>query len=182
MGFISYDPSPRDYALFITFAVLNSFLFLVSLKYCCSRPHYTESKVLSILFPISITFMIYENIVLAAGTRINDSSFLSDLMLTTHPCVVPILLLVTFEITYLVHKRRSVKFCGIQFDEGRRIKTTMRSWVMRNLVNLVSISLITVGVIVDFDMLALDKVDDAAGRVGWIDLFKFEGNWEEQTH
>ena len=36
------------------------------------------------------------------------------------PFEVPILLIVIFEITYLVHKRRSVNFCAMYFDEGVR--------------------------------------------------------------
>jgi hypothetical protein len=125
--------------------------------------------------------MILENVVQALGTLASDDVVKS--MIVTQPVIVPVLLLVTFEITYLVHKRRSVKFCGISFDEkGRRNKNTFRSWVLRNLVNMLSLTMISVGVVVEFDLLALENVDEDAGKVGWFDLFEFEGNWEEQTH
>lgn len=79
--------------------------------------------------------------------------------------------MITFEITYLVHKRRSVNFCGIQFDEGRRIKTTIKSWLLRNFVGIVAGCLAAIGVCVNFDLVQVRHIDPDAGNTSWLDLF-----------
>ena len=40
-------------------------------------------------------------------------------MLAFHACIMPMLLLVCYELAYVVHKHKGVTFCGITFDTGR---------------------------------------------------------------
>ena len=42
-----------------------------------------------------------------------------DLVVSFAAAVIPLFLVVMFEVAYAVHKRRSVKFCGIVFDVRR---------------------------------------------------------------
>lgn len=92
---------------------------------------------------------------------------------------VPIYLVTIFELTYLIHKRRSVHFLGMYFDEGRlgrRVKgvfsTPFKSFIARNFIRALSTLLFATGVIVNFDILPqLVSVGDLAGKTGWYKLF-----------
>jgi hypothetical protein len=114
LPFNALEPSTTEVVLYTCFTVVSVFLFTKSLHFGCTRPHFADSRVLSLFFPLSIAFIIYENVVMALGKHVDVDNFASKALLLTHPAVVPCLLLTSFEITYLVHKRRSVKFCGIQ--------------------------------------------------------------------
>jgi hypothetical protein len=70
----------------------------------------------------------------------NDSP-LSTLGNVIGPSAIPILLDVLYEVCYLVHKRRSVNFFGLEFDQGHRVKilsSTTRSFVLRNFIRVLS--------------------------------------------
>lgn len=55
-----------------------------------------------------------------ATTGIDRAKTSVQTMLAFHACVTPMLLLVCYEIAYLVHKQKSVNFCGISFESGHR--------------------------------------------------------------
>ena len=66
---------------------------------------------------------------------------------------VPILLIVIFEITYLVHKRRSVNFCLMYFDEGVRVKNTaFMSFLLRNSIRTLALALLLLSLIAEFQL------------------------------
>jgi hypothetical protein len=75
-----------------------------------------------------------------------------------------------------------VKFCGIQFDEGRRVKTTYKSWLLRNFVGIIAGCLIGIGVVVNFDLVHIRHIDPEAGNVSWLELFESEKTIEEDVH
>lgn len=125
--------------------------------------------------------MSLDNFIMYFGSNLSDSGILAKTTFILHPFVTPILLMTTFEITYLVHKRRSVNFLGIKFDEGRRIKTGLKSWVLRNVVGVVGLCLAGVGVVVNFDLVQNKHIDEEAGNVSWMSVFD-EGDLEMQVH
>lgn len=55
-----------------------------------------------------------------ATTGIDHRKASVQTMLAFHACVTPMILLVCYEIAYLVHKQKSVNFCGIAFESGHR--------------------------------------------------------------
>jgi len=126
--------------------------------------------------------MVYDNFVMASGDRISDKDAIAKSVFIFHPFIVPSILMTTFEITYLVHKRRSVRFCGIQFDEGRRVKTTFNSWLLRNIVGMIAGCLIGIGVIVNFDLVQIQLIDPQAGNVSWLEIFESKFTIEEDMH
>ena len=135
-----------------------------------SRIHYQSFFSVRVLFPLALFILALENAAYAASGRMYDVWVLGDKNgqdshadLDDNPFVraiiilqtleVPILLVVTFEITYLVHKRRSVNFCGIYFDEGVRVKSTaLMSFLLRNSVRLLALALLVTGLTIDFDL------------------------------
>jgi hypothetical protein len=87
---------------------------------------------------------------------------------------VPILLVVIFEITYLVHKRRSVNFCGMYFDEGVRVNNTaFMSCMLRNSIRSLATVLLAMGLIVNFDLFSSENIAegtiDMLAGTGFID-------------
>jgi hypothetical protein len=135
-----------------------------------SRIHYQSFFSVRVLFPLALFILALENGAYAASGRMYDKWVLGDengdeshTDLNDNPFVrsiiilqtleVPILLIVTFEITYLVHKQRSVNFCGIYFDEGVRVNNTaLMSFLLRNSVRLLATALLLTGLTIDFDL------------------------------
>jgi hypothetical protein len=63
--------------------------------------------------------LVFDNVVMAT-TGIDRRRDSTQAMLAFHACVTPLLLLVCYELAYLVHKQKSVNFCGISFESGHR--------------------------------------------------------------
>lgn len=58
-----------------------------------------------------------------------------------------------FEITYLVHKKRSVNFCLMYFDEGVRVKNTaFMSFMLRNSIRALATALLALGLVTNFQL------------------------------
>jgi len=162
-----------------------------------SRRHYRSFFSVRVLLPIALFISALENAALAASGLIYDGlvekegdeeeNFDNNVFIKTvyflQTFEVPILLIVIFEITYLVHKRRSVNFCGMYFDEGVRIKNTaFMSCMLRNSIRTLATVLLVMGLIVNFDFIQSGKpaVDELAGRAGWWALSKED--WDSRLH
>mmetsp|Transcript_4931 Transcript_4931/g.6030 ORF Transcript_4931/g.6030 Transcript_4931/m.6030 type:complete len:347 (+) Transcript_4931:80-1120(+) len=155
-----------------------------------TRRHYHRVYVVRFLFPIASLFCCVENIFLASSDyfikRSQDSLNLHPMLkalFVLQAVQVPIYLVTIFELTYLIHKRRSVHFLGMYFDEGRlgrRVKgvfsTPFKSFLARNFIRILSTVLFATGIIVNFDILPrTDTVGDLAGKSGWWNVFREEG-------
>lgn len=154
--------------------------------------HYHRIWTVRFLFPLACIFCTLENIALAASgsilqQQLADSNIFLKIVFVLQAIQVPIFLLVIFELTYIVHKRRSVHFCGMFFDEGRlgrRVQgvfsTPVKSFVLRNLIRIISILCLLMGIIANLDLLK-DAVqnDKLAGRMGWWMLFMEGTKYDE---
>ncbi|GLE03344.1 hypothetical protein PINS_up012234 [Pythium insidiosum] len=63
---------------------------------------------------------IFDNAIMATTGLQDRSRAAVRAMLAFHACVVPLILVVCYELAYLVHKQKSVNFCGISFESGHR--------------------------------------------------------------
>eukprot|EP00521_Asterionellopsis_glacialis_P006376 CAMPEP_0195283806 /NCGR_PEP_ID=MMETSP0707-20130614/2229_1 /TAXON_ID=33640 /ORGANISM="Asterionellopsis glacialis, Strain CCMP134" /LENGTH=299 /DNA_ID=CAMNT_0040343041 /DNA_START=492 /DNA_END=1391 /DNA_ORIENTATION=+ len=92
--------------------------------------------------------------------------------------LVPSLLISFFEITYLVHKTRSVQFCGI-YEGHSRSKNPVRTFLLKSCIRIVAIILLALGLMVNFS-LAVTKESNKAGLAGWWTLLNTikEDNWD----
>ncbi|RHY28655.1 hypothetical protein DYB32_006274 [Aphanomyces invadans] len=64
-------------------------------------------------------------------------------------CIIPAMLLICFEVAYLVHKNRSVNFCGISFDSGHRThRDEFKSTFLRFAMWVVGLGLLTLKLLV----------------------------------
>ncbi|KDO24080.1 hypothetical protein SPRG_10867 [Saprolegnia parasitica CBS 223.65] len=112
------------------------------------------------LLPPFVSFcMIYENIVRAAtnldgadasdGGDFDKSLTSVQVMLALQACIIPFMLLICFEVTYLVHKNKSVNFCGISFESGHRAnRNNFKTTFLRFAVWLVGLSLLLINLYV----------------------------------
>lgn len=182
MTFIDVSQGRPSTGFIVGFSILS----FVSLLCTCwavnlgrSRLHYRSFFSVRVLFPFALFILALENAALAAsglvyddlieqGENYNDRPFFKAIFVL-QPFIVPILLIVIFELTYLVHKRRSVNFCGMYFDEGVRVKNTaIMGCMLRNSIRTLATVLLVMGLIVNFDLIYGDSPpDDLAGRAGW---------------
>mmetsp|Transcript_60882 Transcript_60882/g.71231 ORF Transcript_60882/g.71231 Transcript_60882/m.71231 type:complete len:369 (+) Transcript_60882:112-1218(+) len=173
----------------IVYGILAFFFLLCSIKIAKvghTQPWYHNSITIRFFFPLSCLISLAENVILALeGTKyIESTSVYLKTLYIAHAMVVPILLNATYEICYLVHKRRSVNFCGIFFDEGKRVKlisNPARSFVLRNLVRALGIILFVLQIASNFDLIP-NEDDELAGITGWISLIQDKRSWNEKVH
>ena len=161
---------------FAIFAAVTFLCACVTIDMSLKRAHYKENKIIKYLFPLALFILTYINLVMIFGSVIPHDGAIAISIFVLQPIVVPILLLLTFERTYVLHKRRSVNFCGIQFDEGRRLKINFKDWLLRNLVRIISGSLIAISVVANFAIVGEGNVADGheALSVGWQYVFNTE--------
>jgi hypothetical protein len=124
-------PTPAFISLYAITAVLYLFCAFYSFYRSNTHRHYSSLCSIRILFPLANLSCAIENITLAASGKIIenelDSHELLKVVFVLHALQVPIFLITIFELTYLVHKRRSVHFCGMFFDEGRLVLGRLRA-------------------------------------------------------
>lgn len=189
MTFIDNSAEKPTTFQILLFAVL-SVLYLLSSIHAFyrtnTRRHYHRLYSVRFLFPIACLFCAIENIALAASGSIiqarMDNNGAVKVVFLLQALEVPIYLVTIFELTYLVHKRRSVHFCGMYFDEGRlgrRVQgvfsTPVKSFVFRNLIRFLALVCLVLGIAANFDLLKdFDELDRLAGRTGWWKLWDDE--------
>ena len=187
-------PSPGLVAGYIILTLVSLACTAWAVQLGCQRTHYRHFFSVRVLFPIAILILALENASLAASGKFIEQSQEGDMMVEAHPLVraifilqpfeVPFLLIVTFEVTYLIHKRRSVNFCGMYFDEGRRLNNTQAmSCMLRNSIRSLATVLLVMNLMVNFDFIQSGVlVDQLAGRAGWWSLFSEEGTFNQKLH
>ena len=186
-------PSPFQVVSFIALTITSATCCAFSARRGFSRPHYRPIFSISCLFPLCCLICVFENATLAASKQIierdgnaNDLIFLK-ILFCLQAMEVPILLMVAFDLTYLAHKRRSVNFCGMYFDEGHRVNkiitTPMMSFVLRNLIRAAGIILLTIGIYVNFDINKdASKLGDLAGQTGWYEFFHSDFDFSKNMY
>ncbi|KAL7540656.1 hypothetical protein ACHAWF_006747 [Thalassiosira exigua] len=197
MTFIDVSQGRPSTSLIVGYAVLCVISVLCAywaVNLGRSRLHYRSFFSVRVLFPIALCILALENAALAATRRLydnimaagGDENYGSNLFIRAvfilQTFEVPILLIVIFEITYLVHKRRSVNFCGMYFDQGVRVNNTaFMSCMLRNSIRTLATVLLVMGLLVNFDLFHEDApVDELAGRAGWWALSGEQ--WEGKVH
>jgi len=73
--------------------------------------------------------------------------------------IVPLILIVAFEQSYVIHKRKTAKFCCIGFDRGHRLKAKnfaveVMSFVLRSSIWIVAGGLAVFNTVLNFNALA----------------------------
>ncbi|KAI9917251.1 hypothetical protein PsorP6_012689 [Peronosclerospora sorghi] len=79
-----------------------------------------------LLTPFICICLICDNIIMAT-TGLDRRRASTQVMLAFHACIMPMMLLVCYELAYLVHRDKGVNFCGITFERGRGKSSTVTS-------------------------------------------------------
>jgi len=187
----SEKPTVFQILLFAVLSVLYLICAIHGFYRTNTRRHYHRLYSVRFLFPLACLFCVVENIALAASgsiieARMDDHGILKVVFLL-QALQVPIYLVTIFELTYLVHKRRSVHFCGMYFDEGRlgrRVQgvfsTPVKSFVFRNLIRFIALVCLVLGIAANLDILKdREDLDTLAGRTGWWKLWDREATDQE---
>lgn len=181
-------PTTPEIVIFSILSVLFLLCAIIAFYRSNTRRHYSRLYSVRILFPLSCISCLAENIAIAASGSIIDQQLaerdLLKVIFVLQAFQVPIYLVTIFELTYLVHKRRSVHFCGMFFDEGRlgrRVQgvfsTPVKSFVFRNLIRFIALICLIVGCLANLDLLRdKDVKDELAGRTGWWKMWDTEGD------
>uniref|UniRef100_A0A7S4RTW4 Transmembrane protein n=2 Tax=Ditylum brightwellii TaxID=49249 RepID=A0A7S4RTW4_9STRA len=194
MTFIDPSAEPPTTGMitgYIILVIAFLFCFLKAVRLGQTRSHYRSFFAIRFLLPLCCFILAVETATLAASGIYSENKSLDDnvwiqIVYVIQAFEVPILLQSTFETCYLVHKRRSVNFCGMYFDEGRRVNrgiatTPMKSFILRNFIRAIAVLLLVMGLVVNFDLLRnVVEVDRLAGRAGWWPLFERKNNAEGQ--
>lgn len=137
---------------------------MVQAVYDCRRPIYNKHTV-RILFPWASFCLMLENATLAADNILSRSVW-KDVIYALQATVAPTLLLSIFDVTYIIHKTRHVRFMGIihdgQYTRPRRYLNAPRIiiWSIRMLALLLFVLRLLVNFNVGFTSPLL-------GKVGW---------------
>ncbi|KAK1740527.1 hypothetical protein QTG54_008622 [Skeletonema marinoi] len=187
-------PTPGLIAGYVILTLVSLACTIWAIQLGRHRTHYRLFFSVRVLFPIAILILALENATLAASGKLMAQTIEGISVVEVHPLVraifvlqtfeVPILLIVMFEVTYLIHKRRSVNFCGMYFDEGRRLNNTQAmSCMLRNSIRSLATVLLVMGLMVNFDFITSNvPIDELAGRAGWWTLFEEEGTFQQELH
>lgn len=138
-------------ALFSCFTVLAFAGLVIGVKYALKR----RGVIGFLLTPCLCVCIIYENICLAIGD-LDNNGIAINIGRTCHALIVPLFLIATFENVYLIHKRRSVNFCGITFDASHRNRkddSRLCSTFLRFAIWVVALVLFVVGLMVNYTIL-----------------------------
>lgn len=194
MTFIDNNAEKPTLAEIIIFSLIALLFFLcavVTFHRTNTRRHYSKIYSVRILLPIACLSCLAENVAIAGSGSIVEQNLVGTsrhnwlkVVFVVQSFQVPIYLVTIFELTYLVHKRRSVHFCGMFFDEGRlgrRVQgvfsTPVKSFVFRNLIRFIALICLVVGCLANLDLLRdSDEEDKLAGRTGWWKLWDTEGD------
>ena len=152
----------------LAFAILSfaSFISVAQGIWETSRKHYLYDRYsLKILFPWASFVQSLENATLAydvSGGTVNK--WWASIIYALQATVPASLLLSTFDVTYSIHKTRSLLFCGI-VDGHTRSKNPRISMLLKMSMRFLSLGLLAVGILVNFDLVKPNN--PLAGRVGW---------------
>ena len=152
----------------VAFAILAaaSFIAVVQGIYETSRKHYLYDRYsLKILFPWASFVQVIENATLSYDVSGRDvSSTWAYIVYALQATVPPSLLLSTFDVTYSIHKTRSIQFCGL-YEGHTRSRNPIRSFLLKIVMRCIALGLLGVGIVANFNM--IEPSNPKAGRVGW---------------
>ncbi|CAM9808589.1 unnamed protein product [Chrysoparadoxa australica] len=157
-----YPNDVWETSLFILFAVTAALAFAPAMWFV----RVMEDFIAAVLVPPLCVILCYEYFILALGDTISTDNPAVQVAKTTHALVVPLFLASLFEMAYDVHKKRSVKFFCIVFDQGHRIDTEPCSWLARNFVRLLSLALTVLGILVYYGVIGCDVQSGTTGFIG----------------
>lgn len=170
MTFIGEETAPHEVAIFAVLASL-SFVNMCADIYFVHRGAAQLIGGMLTSLPLCACLVI-ENVVLAVGDEVDEHGGVAGFAKVVHALIIPLFLVLFFEVAYEVHKRRSVNFCGIIFDEGHRRSFTFSSFFVRHSTHFIAVLLIAVNLIVNFN--ALENESGRAGMVGYHELDESE--------
>ena len=102
------------------------------------------------MIPLQAALMGFEDFTLAANLHESSSERMVKAVVLVHCCTIPVFVIILYEAGYLVHKRRSVTFCGIKFEEKQRvIQSNVVAGVARFWIRILALVVLILGFVVN---------------------------------
>mmetsp|Transcript_21368 Transcript_21368/g.30224 ORF Transcript_21368/g.30224 Transcript_21368/m.30224 type:complete len:361 (+) Transcript_21368:271-1353(+) len=184
MGFLNVKDalSPEEQTSYaIAFSILTAacgIAVVQTILNITSRPFYGMHSI-RVFFPYSCIALTLENAMLSMCSSGNDPArIVQNIERVLEATLVPSLLISFFELTYLVHKTRSVQFCGI-YEGHSRSKNPFRTFLLKSCIRIVAILLMVIGLVVNFCLFITNESTNA-GLAGWWTLMNDikGGDWD----
>jgi hypothetical protein len=169
MGFIGKHQDHYARVLFIVFAVLSAILLvyqLIVLQQLRLLPVY--------LLPILSFIICYENVVLYYSDHIDTDSDAAYAGYFFHSLIVPIFIIVLFEMVYRLHEIRSAHFFFVPFDEGEEA-TKIPGLVVVSLIRVLVAGLFVMNILADFEIVSSDLNNVGSGGYKYIGTHQLDG-------
>jgi hypothetical protein len=162
MTFLGYESLYYERVLFMGFAVASAILFTMQILY------FQELKIIPVhLLPLLSFSMCFENLCLF---RQNDLSVHSDAAQAAYffqALIVPLFIVIVFEVPFRLHEARLAHFGCIPFEQGTdmpHFAATAALWMVR----LFAVGLFIMNIIVNYNF--VPDQQELAGRGGYRSL------------
>lgn len=162
-GFIGNDSTELGMVFFMIFAVIAAILFIYQLK------NLLRMKILPVfLLPFLSFCMLWENIILYLGSDVQNNTII-DVSYVLYSLIIPLFVIIIFELSYRLFEARSANFLCIPFDErgtdndslGTNYAALATLWFVR----LCAIALFGLNIIKSFSLFGYDS--NIHGRNGY---------------
>ena len=176
----------------IAFSVLSAIFFLIMLvviRINSTCHEFYEWNAIRLLMPMVACFLCIQTATLAveAGRSTVSHQWAIAVMLLSST-IAPGIFLVTFVVTFLAYRTRSMPFCFVYRGPGRQatgrepwrdddeevLQPLVRPAVLIVAIRLFALGLLILNLIVNFDVVWSEQ--DLAGRTGWLTVFQDPSN------
>jgi len=161
----------------IVFAIIAGLLFIIQILFL---------QKLSILpvyaLPLLSFSIAFENVVLFCGPETVNTSSTANSAHFFHSIIIPLFVVIFFELTFRLHEARNAKFCFIPFDQSEDVINdwgfTIKgiSLVLLWTVRIISLGLFVMNVLVDYRFVETEDSYRLVGRGGYVTLSENSSN------
>jgi hypothetical protein len=163
----SVGEDQHEYAkvLYIIFAIIAFIIFSIQVT------HLLKMQILPIYLQPFLSFILcYENILLFTGDNTTKHSTSANIGYFLYSCMIPIFIIIIFEVTLRLHEVRCAHFWGIPFEQGPEI-TYIPAFICIWLIRVLAIGLFIMNIIATYRLLHSQHV--LAGDGGYAVLDEY---------
>jgi hypothetical protein len=161
MTFLGGETQLYERILFVAFAVICAILAILQIIY------YQELKIVAVYLLPFLSFCIcFENVVLYRQENINDHSSVATAAKVFHSCIVPLFVLMVYEVPFRLHETRLAHFGCIPFEQGKDMPKCVSHFAL-TIERTIALGLLIINIVVNFNLVPEDDENDFSGIGGY---------------
>ena len=161
MTFLGGDTQLYERILFVGFAVICAILCILQFLY------YQELKIVAVyLLPFLSFCMCFENVVLYRQENIGEHSGVATAAKIFQSCIVPLFIMMVYEIPFRLHQTRLAHFGCIPFEQGKDFPKCVAHFALI-VERTIALGLFVMNIIVNFNSLPEDDEHKYSGIGGY---------------